>query len=123
MKTFGYELILDLSGCNADKFNREELTYFFIELCDLIDMNRENLYFWDYEGCEDQIPYDQPHLVGTTAVQFISTSDIVVHTLDLLEKVFVNIFSCKKFDNNIAENFVKDFFEAKDCRVIFIERK
>ena len=55
MKTFGYELILDLKNCSTEKFNRKGLTEFFIELCDLIDMEREDLHFWDYEGHEDKI--------------------------------------------------------------------
>ena len=123
MKSYGYELILDLNECSTDKFNREGLTEFFKELCILIDMKREDLHFWDYEECEeDEIPYDQPHLIGTTAVQFISTSNIVVHTLSMLKKAFINIFSCKFFDKNIAEKFTKEYFNAKECKVVFLER-
>jgi S-adenosylmethionine decarboxylase len=123
MKAFGYELIIDLSDCSTEKFNREDLTEFFEKICDLIDMNREDLYFWDYEGNEEIIPYNQPHLVGISAVQFISTSDIVVHTLDMLKKVFVNIFSCKKFDKDIAEQFVKEYFKAEKCKAVFLKRE
>lgn len=120
---YGYELILDLEDCSTEKFNREGLTKFFKELCELIDMKREDLYFWDYEECEEEdIPYDQPHLIGTTAVQFITTSNIIVHTLSILKKAFVNIFTCKTFDKDVAESFVKEYFKAKKCKAVFLER-
>lgn len=120
---FGYELILNLYECSIEKFNRPGLETYFIELCNLIDMKREDLHFWDYEGIEDEIPYDQPHLVGTSAVQFIATSSIIVHTLDLLKKIYINIFSCKKFDPKVAEEFTKKYFEVKKCDSLFVERK
>jgi len=122
MKTFGYELILDLSNCSVEKFNRTDLTKFFVEICELIDMKREDLHFWDYEGYEDEIPYDQPHLVGTTAVQFISTSNITIHTLEILKAVYVNIFSCKEFNKDVAENFTCNFFKGDIDNSHFIER-
>ena len=123
MKAYGYELILDLNNCSTEKFNREGLRIFFKEVCEVIDMKREDLHFWDYSGVpEDEIPYDQPHLVGTTAVQFISTSNIVVHTLDMLNKVFVNIFTCKAFDKDAAVKFTKEYFDAKECKTTFLER-
>ena len=123
MKNYGKELILDLHEVeNIHLFNRRDLKKFLIELCDLIDMNREDLHFWDYEGRpEDEIPKDS-HLLGTTAVQFITTSNIVIHTLDLLQAVYVNVFSCKKYDTELAERITKEWFGAKDCRTHFIER-
>ena len=124
MEIYGYELVIDLSECSLEKFNRKGLEQYFIEICDLIEMKREDLHFWDYEECEeDEIPYDQPHLIGITAVQFITTSNIVIHTLEMLKKCFVNIFSCKKFDKDIAEKFTKEYFDAKECKVVFLERK
>ena len=120
---FGYELILNLYDCSVEKFNRPGLETYFIELCNLIDMKREDLHFWDYEGIEDEIPYDQPHLVGTSAVQFITTSNITVHTLDLPKKIYINIFSCKKFDPSIAKEFTEKYFESSECTSTFVERR
>jgi len=112
---YGKELILDMYDCDITKFNRIDIKKWLNELCVLIDMNQVDLYFWDYEGVEpSKIPYDQPHLVGTSAVQFITTSDIVVHTLDMLKECYINIFSCKEFDAEIATEFTKNYFEAKE---------
>ena len=91
-------------------------------VCEAINMEREDLHFWDYEGVpEEELP-TEAHLLGTSAVQFITTSTIVVHTLDLLGAVYVNIFSCKEFDEKVAERITKECFGAKECRTHFIER-
>lgn len=122
-KIYGYELILDLHGCDPSTFNRGSLKGYFEKLCDTIEMEREDLHFWDYDGVpEEEIPYDQPHLVGTSAVQFIKTSDIVIHTLELLKAAYINIFSCKPYDKDIAEQITVEWFGAKECRTHFIER-
>jgi S-adenosylmethionine/arginine decarboxylase-like enzyme len=65
---------------------------------------------------------DTPHLKGMSGVQFITTSNITVHTLDILEAVYVNIFSCKEFDASLAELFTKKFFGATESKATVIER-
>lgn len=116
---YGKELILDLHGCTLPR------TYFELEtyircLCSLIGMVEEDIHFWRYEDPEE---YEEApdHLKGTSVVQFIRTSNITVHTLDALEKVFINIFSCKDFDTEVAATFSKAYFNAdsiKTCRVV-----
>jgi len=121
-KPYGYELIMDLHGCDASKFNRTSLDSYFEKLCKAIDMKRANLHFWDDEGLPPEKRQTLPHTKGTSAVQFILTSSVVVHTLDLLEAVYVNIFSCKEFDEKVAEEITKEWFGANGCRTHFIER-
>ena len=121
-KPYGFELILDLHSCNVSTFTRKSIENFMIALCEEIKMQREDLHFWDYDGVpEDELP-SETHLLGTSAVQFITTSNIVVHTLDLLKAVYVNIFSCKPYDRDVAEKLTKEWFKAKQCRAIVIER-
>jgi len=64
----------------------------------------------------------EPHAVGTSAVCFILTSTIVIHTLDILEKVFVNIFSCKTFDPDVASKFTAEWFKGEVKNSTFVER-
>ena len=52
----------------------------------------------------------------------ISTSSIIIHTLDQLGAVYVNMFSCKGFDPKLAEKFTVKWFGAGDCSARFIER-
>jgi S-adenosylmethionine decarboxylase len=119
---YGYELILDLHGCDVSKFNRASLEEYFAKICDAIDMERCDLHFWDDDGVPPEERQTSPHTKGTSAVQFILTSTMVVHTLDLLKAVYVNIFSCKPFDRNVAEELTKEWFGAEKCKAHFIER-
>ncbi len=121
-KPYGFELILDLHECDVNTFNRDSLDNYFEKLCEAIDMEKCERYFWDDVGVPPEEQQSSPHTKGTSAVQFILTSTIVVHTLDLLGAVYVNIFSCKPFDKEIAEKITVDWFDAKDCRTHFIER-
>jgi S-adenosylmethionine/arginine decarboxylase-like enzyme len=121
-KTYGYELIMDLHGCDVSKFNRTSLDNYFEKLCKAIDMKRADLHFWDDEGLPPEKRQTLPHTKGTSAVQFILTSSIVVHTLDILEAVYINIFSCKPFERKVAEELTKEWFRPNGCRAHFIER-
>ena len=120
---YGFELILDLHQCDVSKFNRDSLQDFFAQLCAVIDMEQCELYFWDDVGVPVGERQTSAHTKGTSAVQFILTSSIVLHTLDLLEVVYVNIFSCKHFDAEVVEEFVTRWFSATECTAHFIERK
>lgn len=108
--SYGKELILDLHECDPGTFDRKSLERFFVDLCKLIDMRREDLHFWDDEGLPEEECQTEPHLKGTSAIQFLLTSNVTVHTLDLLGNVYVNIFSCKEFDANDATSFCIAFF-------------
>ena len=121
-KPYGFELILDLHGCDVSTFNRDSLDNYFEKLCKAIDMEKCERYFWDDVGVPPEEQQSSPHTKGTSAVQFILTSTIVVHTLDLLGAVYINIFSCKPFDKEITEKITVAWFHAKDYRTHFIER-
>ena len=119
---YGYELILDLHGCDTKLFNRRDIDRFFTELCALIEMEKCEVHFWDDIGVPLEERQTLPHTKGTSAVCFILTSTIVVHTLDLLHAVYVNIFSCKTFDPEGAADFATRWFRAMSCTRNFMER-
>ena len=98
MEPYGYELLLDLHHCVSSTFSRKSLRGFFKELCTQLGMKQEKLCWWDDLGVPLEEQETEPHLKGTSAVQFIKTSNVTVHTLDLLGNVYLNIFSCKNFD-------------------------
>ena len=85
-------------------------------------MERYDLHFWDDVGVAEDERQTNPKTKGTSAVQFILTSTIVIHTLDLMKTVYVNVFSCKEFDTDEATTFVVDWFDAKDCIANVITR-
>src|SRR6266849_8867856 len=113
---YGYELVLDLHLCNTSRFNRASIDQYFTELCELIDMEKCSVHFWDDVDLPPEEQQTLPHTKGTSAVCFILTSSIVIHTLDLLDAVYVNIFSCKAFDPAVARQFTQEWFAAKSCR-------
>lgn len=113
MKTYGKELIVDIHKCDVLRFTRELISKFMCDLCHLIDMEREDLHFWDYDGYEEEYNDAPAHLKGISAVQFIRTSNITIHTLDELKIVYLNIFSCKAFDAKKTLSFCESFFDGK----------
>ena len=119
---YGKELILDLENCCPKRFNRESLTDFFTQLCELIDMEACDLHFWDDDGLHPSDCQTDPNLKGTSAVQFIMTSSIVIHCLDLLGTVYVNLFSCKDFDECAAGDFIRDWFQGRISKAAVMPR-
>lgn len=120
---YGKELILDLHDCDIKTFTRKSIKKYFKELCILIDMKRDTLYWWDYSGIpEEEYSAIPAHLRGISAIQFITTSNITIHTLDLLKHVYINIFSCKEFNTLLASEFSEKWFDGKIVQNLKIER-
>lgn len=116
------ELVLDLGDCDIARFNRGNIKHYLVELCKLIGMKHEDLYWWDYEGDSKGYKQAPDHLKGVSAIQFITTSNITIHTLDVPRKIFLNIFSCKKFDAKLVMQFSSRFFRGKVMRSTVLRR-
>lgn len=122
-RDYGKEVILDIHNCDPTTFNRKSIKTYFTQLCDLIDMERCKLCWWDDHGVPPEEQETEPHLKGTTAIQFIKTSNITIHTLDILERVYLNIFSCKDFDENVVKKLTSDWFKGEVVNFHVIERR
>ena len=120
---YGWELILDLHACEEGRFTRDQIEAFCAELCQLIDMERCDLHFWDDLGVPEDDQQIDPKTKGTSAVQFILTSTIVIHTLDLMKAAYVNIFSCKEFDTDQAAKFTARWFGSTDWTANVVVRR
>lgn len=112
MKNYGKELILDLHHCNPKKMTRYYIRKFFITLCKEIDMEACKVSWWDYKGFPKEYEKAPSHLKGTSAIQFISTSNITIHTLDEMKRVYLNVFSCKSFPAHMAAVYAEKYFEG-----------
>lgn len=110
---YGKEMLYDCHQCDVSTFNRESLTNFFFGLIKLLDMEEGDLHFWDDVGVPDEQKQIKPETIGTSAIQFILTSNITVHTLDKLGRVYVNVFSCKDFDDGDARRYIREWFRSK----------
>lgn len=122
MNTYGIELIIDMHNCDSSTFTRKSIKKYFNLLCEKIDMKPEKLCWWDDHGLEPELQQTEPHTKGTTAVQFILTSNITIHTLDVLKNVYINVFSCKEFDTDLAMKFSEEWFKGKVVNSHIIER-
>lgn len=112
MADYGKELVLDLHNCNPTRFTRQSIRKYFKAVCALIDMERCKLSWWDDLYTPEAEKETEAHLVGTSAVavQFIKTSNITIHTLDIMRRVYLNLFSCKEFDETLVTEFSARWF-------------
>ena len=119
---YGKELILDMHSCDSDRFTRKDIRSYFKKVCGLIDMERCRLSWWDDYGVPVEERQTDPHLKGTSAVQFILTSNITIHTLDILKKVYLNLFSCKDFDVDTVIKFSEEWFRGEVVNKTVVRR-
>ncbi|TSC95941.1 MAG: S-adenosylmethionine decarboxylase-like protein [Parcubacteria group bacterium Athens1014_10] len=117
-KVFGYELLLDLYQCNSETIRSvKKLQEFVDSLCKLLKMKKYGETFLPYFGL------NKIHTAGYSLLQFIETSSITGHFSENHNKCYINIFSCKKYNEKKTEKFAADFFEAKKCKSRFITRE
>ena len=113
---WGKIAIINLYECNSKVIrNKKDIRKFIIELCKQIDMKREGELLIKRFGEGD--------LEGYSAVQFIQTSSITLHFDEAKNRAFIDIFSCKNFDGKKAENFSREFFNARNSKIKTIIRK
>ncbi len=106
-----YELVLDMFGCGID-FSKKNISDYVDKLCKIIKMRKHGkIVLW-----KDSHNKIKKLRGGISAMQFIKTSSIVIHTFETGKTGFVNIFSCKDFDFNLAKNFSQDFFKCKKIK-------
>lgn len=113
---WGWHLVLNLYDCNLEKIQSAEvIRNFVIELCDVIEMRRF--------GEPTIVNFgDDPRVTGYSLVQLIETSNICAHFADYSRAVYLDIFSCKKFDPQVAADFCIQVFEAGKANGNFISR-
>jgi S-adenosylmethionine/arginine decarboxylase-like enzyme len=122
--TYGQELIIDIHECDLTNLSsRSDIEDFCNEICDVLDMNKGPLHFWDYEGFPQEYKDAPPHLKGITAIQFLTTSNLTIHILDELKSVYLNIFSCKSFDSKKVIEYVQEWTLGNIVQKLLIERE
>ncbi len=119
---YGKELIVDLYGCDASTFTRDSIRAFWLGLCELTKMEPEDFHFWDYKDYPEEKAEAPVHLVGTSGIQFITTSNITIHTIDLMGECMVNLFTCKEFKRQEALSFISHWFRARRVDSVCILR-
>ena len=113
---WGWHLVLNLYECNPALIKSAEvIRQFVIDLCELIQMRRF--------GEPTIVNFgEDPRVSGYSLVQLIETSNICAHFADASAAVYLDIFSCKKFDPELAANFCVATFAAQKSSGTFISR-
>ncbi|MFA5066983.1 MAG: adenosylmethionine decarboxylase [Candidatus Izemoplasmatales bacterium] len=114
---FGPHLTMDLSNCNKEKLSDYSFIFNLLsELPEKIGMTKiTQPYVFPYKGL---VPDDS----GITGVVIIAESHISIHSFEQKDYVFIDVFSCKNFDVNIAKKYFIDAFESKTVKCHTINR-
>jgi S-adenosylmethionine/arginine decarboxylase-like enzyme len=113
---WGYHLILDCAGCDQYAIRDYETIYNFTkQLVNDIDM----------------IAYGEPQIVdfgsgnkaGYTLVQLIETSNICAHFVNEDNSMYLDVFSCKPYDESVVIGLVKKYFDSINIRRTYITRQ
>ncbi len=116
-KIYGYETIMNLSGCNIWKLStKEALVEYVDKLCKLLKMKKYGTTIAENFG------FGKDFTAGFSVVQLIETSSITGHFSNLWRKAYINVFSCQKYDEKLVEKFTKEFFEAEEIKVTYLVR-
>lgn len=114
---FGPHLTLDLKGCNKEKLADFDLVFDVLNnLPEKIGMTKiTQPYVFKYSGL---VPEDK----GITGFVVIAESHISIHTFELKDYVFIDLFSCKPFDYEYAARYLAEAFECAKPTINVIMR-
>lgn len=116
-KIYGYELIIDLAGCDKSVLSsRKKLQQYVDQLCKLIKMKKYGKTLLPYFGEK------KAYTKGYSLVQLIETSSITGHFSEFWATAYINIFSCRGYNHTLARQFTRRFFQAKQVKTRFITR-
>lgn len=113
---WGLSTSIDLFDCDSEILrDRDKIKEFVIELCKIIDMKRF------LEPVIVRFGAD-PKVQGYSLMQLIETSSITGHFAEESNSVYIDIFSCKFYDQKEAAEFTKRFFKAGNVRLNVVIR-
>ena len=112
MEEFGYQLIVDLARCNHFIRSEEKIKEFNREFLKVIDMKPYG------EPIIHHFGHNSEKASGFTLVQLVETSDVTIHFSEFLDAAFIDVFSCKEYDQGKAVKFIKDFFGGEPVRIL-----
>jgi len=118
IEPFGYQLVLDLYGCKDGVCDDLAVCYQFLdEIVDFIKMKKQAPP--DIFKTDDKLWPDKAGLSGWVP---LVESSIVIHTLSVKNFISIDVYSCKKFDNEKVKGFVTRFFNPQRIEEHFIHR-
>jgi S-adenosylmethionine/arginine decarboxylase-like enzyme len=115
--TWGYHLLLDCTQGNIDEISSKENVHSFIE---------------DLVVAIDMVPFGAPWIerfathdlekAGISLCQMIETSNITGHFCDKNGNFYIDVFSCKPFNDDVVFDVVDKYFKPQKIRYHYISR-
>lgn len=114
---WGQHLILDLTGCPREQLtSADNIRAWVKELISAIDMKAFG---------EPMLEHFASHsfdAAGYTLLQLIETSNISAHFAENLGQVYIDVFSCKRFADEVAIDVCKKYFAPAQINRHSLER-
>ncbi|MCA8908434.1 MAG: S-adenosylmethionine decarboxylase [Rhodospirillaceae bacterium] len=119
MSYWGYHLRVDAAGCDLTKVSSVDYVRNYNDsLLSLIEMKSMGA-----PWIEDCGPEDRPDLCGITVLQPIETSSISAHFCNLSGDAYLDVFSCKPFEDDAVVTHFRDWFGPQKVRYDFTVRQ
>ena len=112
---YGKHVVLTATQCNERLLDLDAIARFIGDLVDRIDMVAfgDPLVARFGSGIEE----------GISAVQLIETSAITIHTNDMARDLYLDVFSCKGYNEVDVVEFVSRFFGTNNINYQTLLRK
>lgn len=117
MNYWGYHLMLDCGNCDLLKMtDKDNIQKFVHELVVAIDMVAVG------DTWIERTAIGMPDKEGFSLYQLIVTSNISAHFVDQPRQIYLDVFSCKEFDQDIVVDVVNKYFSPGKINQNFIIR-
>ena len=114
---WGVSSAIDLYECDlALMQNADAIREFVKILCDRIKMRRYG---------ETQVVFfgDEPRVQGFSMTQLIETSLISAHFADASRAIYLDVFSCARYDSDDTAKFAAEYFKAARYQLHVVNRR
>ena len=123
---WGYHLIANLRRCRGYssifsgkqnlEYARKDLNKIVNYIVDTIDAEKYGPLVIEHFG-------NTPEISGISMFQLIETSNINAHIVDSNNNVYLDVFSCKKYNPKDVEKILIHEFQPLEFDFTFLERK
>lgn len=115
-KMWGLSTAIDIHGCNSEIIKSpDKIREYIILLVKKIDMKAYGEPIIEKFG-------NNPKVYGYSFIQLIETSSITGHFAENTSRAYIDIFSCKAYDPNLARSFSQEYFEGKNAIIKIANR-
>jgi len=113
---WGILAVINLYGCDKDIIkDKVKINDFVNKLCKKINIKKF--------GPTIIKRFGKNSLKGYSVMQFIEASTIIIHFDEKDNRAFIDIFSCKEFNEKKIGKFSKEFFKAEKLKIKKLIRK